>query len=150
VSPAITKPPFLGTWRLVSFAIRREDGEVILPFGADAQGSLIYAASGSFSFQIHRMDRPHVAAGDQMKSSEEETVLNYRGYVAYHGRYIWNGSEGTVTHRVIGSLFPNWEGREQKRLARIVGGRLELETPPTQWGGGEAVVALTVWEPAGE
>jgi hypothetical protein len=150
VSLAITKPPFLGSWRLVSFALRREDGEVTQPFGPDAQGSLIYADSGCFSFQIHRTDRPHIAAGDQMKSSEEETVLNYRGYVAYHGRYLWNSGEGTVTHRVVGSLFPNWEGRDQKRFVRIVGGRLEMETPPTQWGGGEIVVAATVWQREGE
>ena len=146
MSQTIINPPFLGAWRLVSFELRREDGEVIQPFGPDAQGSLIYAASGSFSFQIHRTDRPRIAAGDQMKSSEEETVLNYRGYVAYHGRYLWNGGDGTVTHRVTGSLFPNWEGTEQKRFVRIVGGRLEMETPPTQWGGGEVVVAATVWQ----
>ena len=145
-----TRVPLIGSWRLVSFALRREDGEVVLAFGQDAQGRLVYTAAGTFSFQIHRTDRPSIAAGDQMKSSEEETVLNYRGYVAYHGRYVWNADDNTVVHKVEGSLFPNWEGTDQLRYVRITGGRLEMETPPTQWGGGEIGSAATVWEREGD
>ena len=146
MSPDSVSPPFVGAWRLLRFQLHQEDGEIILPFGESVGGSLIYTPDGSFSYQTHRNDRPPVAAGDQMKSSEEETMLNYRGYVAYHGRWLWHPGEGAVTHRVEGSLFPNWEGGDQKRFVRLVAGRLELFTPPTQWGGGEVIKALTVWE----
>ena len=146
MNPENTPPPFVGAWRLVSFELRREDDEIILPFGEAPRGSLLYTPGGRFSYQGHRPDRPHVAAGDQMKSSEEETMLNYRGYVAYYGLWRWEAAEGAVVHRVEGSLFPNWEGREQRRYVRLAGGRLELATPPTQWGGGEIIQACTVWE----
>jgi len=38
--------PIIGTWKLISFEIQKENGEVVYPFGKNAQGSLIYTRSG--------------------------------------------------------------------------------------------------------
>jgi hypothetical protein len=44
--------PIIGAWRLISFEIQKADGEVIYPFGENAQGSIIYTESGRFSAQV--------------------------------------------------------------------------------------------------
>ena len=41
-----TRDQLVGTWRLVSWETRYEDGSVIHPMGDDAVGFLVYAADG--------------------------------------------------------------------------------------------------------
>lgn len=137
--------PILGAWKLISFEIQRENGEVVYPFGKNAQGSVIYTKSGRISAQVMRPDRPRFASGDQMKGTTEEIKSNYEGFVSYYGSYEFDKKKGLVIHHMEGSLFPNWEGQRQKRFFELSGNRLKLSTPPTLWGGGE-VVAVLLWE----
>ena len=102
--------PIVGNWRLVSFAIRREAGEPIFPFGRDAEGSLIYTAEGRFSAQLRRVDRPRFADPDQMKGAPAEIEAASKGCISYYGPYRFDPERRAVTHVVEGSLFPNWEG----------------------------------------
>jgi len=144
-----TSPPsqdIVGAWRLVSFEIEREDETVIRPFGADAQGMIIYTDSGRFSVQVMRSDRPSIAAGDQMRGTPEEIEAIYKGCISYYGSYELDAEGGFVVHRVEGSLFPNWEGEGQKRFFELSGDRLRLRTPPTLWGGGGRIVGVLDWE----
>jgi hypothetical protein len=136
----------VGAWRLVSFEIERDDGTVIHPFGPDAQGAIIYTDSGRMSAQLMRKGRPLFSAGDQMKGTPEEIEASYTGCVSYYGSYEVDVDAGFVVHHVEGSLFPNWEGEEQKRFFELSGNRLKLRTPPTQWGGGGRIVGVLVWE----
>jgi hypothetical protein len=136
----------IGAWRLISFEIERDDGTVIRPFGADAQGSIIYTDSGRFSAQVMRRGRPSFAAGDQMRGTPEEIEASYKGCISYYGSYKLDADGGFVVHQVEGSLFPNWEGEGQKRFFEFSGDRLKLSTPPTLWGGGGQVVGVLVWE----
>jgi len=136
----------VGAWRLVSFEIEREDETVTSPFGADAQGSIIYTSTGRFSAQVMRRDRPPFAAGDQMKGTPEEIEASYEGCVAYYGSYTVDAEGGFVVHEVEGSLFPNWEGQGLKRFFEFSGNRLRLSTPPMLWGGGGEVLAVVEWE----
>jgi len=137
--------PMIGTWKLISFETQRENGEVMHPFGKNAEGSLIYTKFGRFSVQLMRPDRPQFASGNQMRGTTEEIKANYEGFVSYYGRYEFDRKKGFVIHRVEGSLFPNWEGQRQKRFYELSGNRLKLSTPPTLWGGGE-VVGVLIWE----
>ncbi len=75
----------MGAWRLISFEIKREDGTVVRPFGADARGSIIYTDSGRFSAQLMRSDRPSFIAGDQMKGTPAEIEASYKGCISYYG-----------------------------------------------------------------
>jgi len=135
----------IGAWRLISFEIERDDGTVIRPFGADAQGSIIYTDSGRISAQVMRRGRPSFAARDQMRGTPEEIEASYKGCISYYGSYKLYADDGFIVHQVEGSLFPNWEGEDQKRFFEFSGDRLKLSTPPTLWGGGQAVGVL-VWE----
>ena len=138
--------PMVGAWELVSFKIRKANGEVICPYGKNARGSIIYTDSGRFSAQVMRPDRPKFASGDQMKGTAEEIKANYEGYVSYYGSYEFDSENDIVIHHVEGSLFPNWEGQDLKRFFELSGNRLKLNTPPTLWGGGGEVVGTLIWE----
>jgi hypothetical protein len=139
----------IGAWRLISFEIERDDGTVIRPFGADAQGSIIYTDSGRFSVQVMRRGRPSFAAGDQMRGTPDEIEASYKGCISYYGSFKLDAEGRFVAHQVEGSLFPNWEGEGQKRFFEFSGDRLKLSTPPTLWGGGGEVVGVLVWERIG-
>jgi len=131
--------PIIGVWKLISFQIEKENGEVVYPFGNDARGSLIYTRSGRMSVHLMRSDRPQFASGDQLRGTREEIKANYEGVISYYGSYEFDKEKGFVIHNIQGSLFPNWEGQGQKRFFELSSNRLKLKSPPTLWGGGKAV-----------
>jgi hypothetical protein len=135
----------IGAWRLISFQVERDDGTVDPPFGADAQGSIIYTDSGRFSAQMMRRGRPSFASGDQMSGTPGEIEASYQGCISYYGSYKLDAEAGFVVHQVEGSLFPNWEGKGLKRFFSFSGNRLKLSTPRTLWSGGP-VVGILEWE----
>jgi len=135
----------VGAWTLVSFEFRREDGSVIYPFGADAQGSFIYTETSRFSVQIMRIDRPRFEIPDQMRGTPEEIEAGYKGSISYFGTYEVDGENGVILHHVEGSIFPNMEGTEQRRFFKLTGNRLQLRTPPFTVGGDRAVGVIE-WE----
>jgi hypothetical protein len=137
----------IGAWELVSFEIRKENGEVIYPFGDDAQGFIIYTEPGRFSVQLMRTNRPRFASGDQMKGTVEEIEASYKGCISYYGSFEVDHEGNFVVHHVEGSLFPNWEGQDLKRYFDLsVSNRLKLTTPPTLWGGSGEIVGILEWE----
>jgi len=148
-NPAGNAVPIVGVWKLVSFEIRQDTGAVFYPFGEDPQGTIIYSASGRFSVQLMRRNRPQFASGDQLKGTAEEIEANYKGYIAYYGSYDFDRTGGFVVHHVEGSLFPNWEGQGLKRYFELSGNRVTLTTPPTLWGSRGEVVGRLVWERIG-
>jgi hypothetical protein len=141
--------PIIGAWKLVSFESRQDNGEVIYPFGEDAQGSIIYTATGRFSVQLMRTNRPRFVSADQMKGTVEEIEANYKGCISYYGSYEFAREGGFVVHHVEGSLFPNWEGQGLKRFCVLTGNRLTLTTQPILWGGGGEIVGVVEWERVG-
>ena len=144
-----TAAPIVGTWKLVSFAIQKDDGTVLYPFGEDAAGSIIYTESGRYSTQLMSLGRPHFASGDQMKGTPEEMAANYKSFISDYGHYDYDEAGGYVVHNIEGCLFPNWEGQGHKRFIELSGNRLKLSTPPTLWGSGGEIVAVIVWERVG-
>ena len=136
----------VGTWNLISFEAHSDSNEISYPFGAGAQGLLIYTETGRFSVQLMHPDRPRFVIGDQMKGTPEETETNYRGFISYYGHYEFDHEGGFVLHHVEGSLFPNWEGQSLKRFVDLSDNRLKLSTPPTLWGGGGTIIAIVEWE----
>ena len=136
---------FVGTWRLVTSEFTRSDGRVMYPYGKDAIGMLIYDEHGYMSAQVMRPDRPIFSSGDIVKGTPEETKVAFDGFVAYFGTYKVNTEEGTVTHLIRGSHFPNWVGREQKRFFEFSGNRLTLEMRHKS-ATGRLVTGIFVWE----
>jgi hypothetical protein len=141
----IGKLDLKGTWRLVSFEMQKSDGQVVYPLGKSAVGVLNYDVEGNMSVQLMRLDRQAFAANDQLKGTPEEVKSAFEGYVAYFGKYEVNEEKGTVTHRLKGSIFPNWVGSDQVRFFELSGDRLTLRAPPIQLGG-TALTSLLIWD----
>lgn len=138
--------PLIGAWMLVSVETQLGDGQVIRAFGEEPKGIIVYTSSGHMSAQLSNPDRLKVASNDQQKSTAEEALSNFERYIAYHGTYELNVNDGTVTHFVDGSMFPNWEGDSQLRFFEINGNRITLSTPEVQWGDLGTVKTTLVWE----
>jgi len=143
----MVKEQFIGTWKLLSLEFQRSDGQLTYPMGRDVVGIVMYDANGHMSVQIMRPDRPAFASGDQLDGTPMEIKSAFEGFVAYYGIYEVNQEEGTVTHHLEGSLFPNWVGSAQRRFFEFSGNRLTLSTPPILFGG-QQVTGVLIWERA--
>lgn len=139
------KEDFIGTWELVSSEFRLPDGKAVYPYGRDAVGMLMYNASGHICVQIMRRDRRVFASGDRLKGTTEEIKSAFEGYAAYFGTYKVNQEEGTITHQVEGTLFPNWVGVDQKRFCQFSGDMLTLRTPEV-FLGGQQMTGVLCWK----
>jgi hypothetical protein len=69
-------------------------------------------------------------------------------YFAYARPFAVDEKSKTVTHFVLVSLFPNWIGQKQKRIAQIEGDALHLSTASPIQSGGRPVNAYLVWRRA--
>jgi hypothetical protein len=139
----VSNDPLVGTWRLVSFEMRDEQGRVTHPLGRDAVGFITYAPDGHMAVQFGRADRARLAVGDWAGATPAEIAAAARDYLAYCGTYELR--DGEVVHRVELSLMPNWIGAELVRLVAFDGERVSLSTPPTLVGGRQQIATL-VWE----
>ena len=134
--------PIVGAWKLVTFEFIKDDGSIIYPFGAEAQGSVIYTETGRFSGQLLRIDRPKFAIPDQMQGTPEEIEANYKGAISYFGTYEVDSEKREINHYVEGSIFPNMEGTQQKRTFEINNRQLILRTQRFKVNGEKAVGVL--------
>ncbi|MCW2654326.1 MAG: lipocalin-like domain protein [Mycobacterium sp.] len=138
----------IGSWKLVSYEARSEDGRaVIYPLGRDAKGYILYTPDGYMSAQIMRLNRPRYQTADPSGGTDAQSSLAARGYLAYSGPYRVE-DDAVVLHEPEVSLFPNWVDETLSRRAALVDGRLELSTTtPVQFGQGQ-LTAVLVWERA--
>ncbi len=120
----------VGTWKLLSFELQRENGELEYPFGKDAIGYVNYTASGHFSVQY------------MPKEQDEE---NLKG-ISYFGSYDYNREKDYIIHHVEGSLFPNDEGLDKIRKARFRGRSLKITWSTVSWGADEDLIATISFE----
>ena len=137
---------FVGVWRLLSVEYRTDDGAIVeSPFGAEAEGTIMYDSLGNMSAQIARKNRPQFSSADRGAATVEEKKAAFESYVAYFGRYRVDEREGTVTHEVQQALFPNWAGGKQVRYYTFADRKLTLRTPPFQYLG-KRVTAVLLWD----
>ncbi|NKY89815.1 lipocalin-like domain-containing protein [Nocardia veterana] len=122
----------VGRWELTAWTAGDEAGAVVLPFGENPQGCVIYTAGGWMSGQLAAGERRELPTGNALGGPEAERAEAYSSYVAYCGEYRVEGR--TVVHLLRMSLFPNWVGTEQRRFVELSGDRLVLSTPPTPVG----------------
>jgi len=137
----------IGTWILVSLNNVREDGSRFSPVGSNPKGILIYDATGRMSVQIMGTERARFAAGNFLEGTAEENKAAVHGTISYFGTYTIDEASHTVTHHIESSLFPNWDGTDQRRTYTLAGDELELTTPPVAFPGGSSVGHL-VWKRA--
>ena len=126
-----------GSWKLQSFEVQKENGEVEYPVGKDAVGYILYTPTGHFSVQYMPQslnDNPC----DQTKPAFMP--------VSYFGTYEYNREKDYVVHHVEGSFFPNSEGLDKIRRAEIRGKKLTLTSPSMNWRNQSGVIANIKFE----
>ena len=136
---------FAGAWRLIRFEFRKDNGEIIHPFGETARGSIIYTESGRYSAQLMRVDRPRFAKPDQMQGTVAEIEAGFKGCISYFGSYELDLENNIIIHQVEGALFPNMERTKQVRSFELSGNRMTLTTPPFKLDG-EQAIGILIWK----
>jgi Lipocalin-like domain len=144
----MVKEQFMGSWKLISSSMRSETGEMSYPSGRNQIGQIMYDGKGNMSAQIMKIDRPKFASDDPSKGTREEILAAFDGSASYFGTYDVDEKDGTVTHHVKGSLFPNFIGQALVRYYQFSGNRLILH-PPSQIVEGKKFTAEIIWEKIG-
>jgi hypothetical protein len=134
----------VGSWKLKAAKTVRANGEIVFPYGKNPIGLLIYDALGNMSGHVSRRGRDAYKMDDLRKGTVQEMSAAIKSYLAYFGTYTVNKKGGYVTHRVTGSLFPNWIGSRQKRFYKLTRDTLELSAPFTL--DGQIHTALLIWK----
>ena len=132
----------VGWWTLLSWKQKYDDGREMAPFGEDVVGRLCYSETGSFIVIISRSDREPFKTGGQWTADNSEKAKSYEGILAYFGRYEFDGNK--MLHHVEASLYPNWVGHTQLRLAAIDNDLLTLSAR-LEGSAGEARTAELIW-----
>jgi len=140
----MTRGEIAGSWKIVSWEQRYDDGRLTFPMGEHLYGRIEYTNHHVF-VMISCADRPKFSTGGQWNASNEEKAQAYNSCLCYSGTYEVAGD--TVIHHIDISLFPNWVGAQQRRHAAIVDGRLLLAARLEE-GSAEARTARLVWERA--
>ncbi|MEL7938471.1 lipocalin-like domain-containing protein [Pseudomonas delhiensis] len=130
-----------GRWEILAWEQLYDDGRVLHPMGVALEGFIEYGAHGMFCV-VARKDREHFRSGGQWSASDEEKAAAYGSYLTYAGGYEVQGD--TVLHHVRHSLFPNWEGGSQRRIAQLEGDVLALSARLEE-GTPEARTARLLW-----
>jgi len=138
----------LGAWSLQSCISRSSSGTEVFPMGDAPRGLLIYSDSGHMAAVLEKSGRPKFASDDLLRGTPEEVRQAFEGSTAYAGKFEFDEKTGTVTHHANVATYPNWEETDQVRFAKLVGGKLELTTPPIRAGGQTWVMSLQ-WRRAG-
>lgn len=116
----------IGTWRLVSFEVRRKNGETYYPMGQGLVGLLLYQPDGHMSVQLMAPSRPQFKTPAYGAGDDADWAKAARGYFAYAGRFTVDEAAPAVTHHVEMALNSYWPGRAQTRNIRLDGDELEL------------------------
>ena len=140
---AQTAQDLVGTWTLVS-AINAQGGGKTDTYGPHPKGILTVDAHGRYVLVIARADLPKVASHNRTRATPEENKAIVQGSIAHFGTVSVNAADQTLTFKVETSLFPKWDGTEQKRPFTVTDDELRYTVPSTSGGG----TATVVWKRA--
>ncbi|PPR09083.1 MAG: hypothetical protein CFH41_02806 [Alphaproteobacteria bacterium MarineAlpha11_Bin1] len=114
------------TWDLQRFWFTDDSGVEVEPLGTDAVGSLILSADRQYAFTMMRSGRTSYRSGDLLGGTSDEKSEAAGGYVSFGGSWSFDGE--AIIFGINYSLFPNWVGAQQKRIASFSGDELLLQT----------------------
>ena len=114
------------TWSLQRFWFTDEDGGEVDPLGADPVGNLLLGTDSYYAFTMMRRDRTPYGSGDMLGGRADEKGEAADGYVSFGGTWAFDGE--AILFDIAYSLFPNWVGSQQKRLASFDDDELLLQT----------------------
>ena len=141
-----TSTILVGSWKLVSIATVRPNGEELTDWaGPKPTGILMYAADGYMSDHIVKDPPARWAYQEPEEADVTERAHAFDQYYGYFGRYAVDFERSVVTHFVEGSLQPNEVGITYERRFRIEGDRLILTSEVFAFKGEQRFNRL-VWQ----
>jgi Lipocalin-like domain len=135
----------LGAWRLDSAVEVFDDGERRDEFGPSPDGYLCYTPAGVVSATLGDSGRPQVPARDPQSATDDDYEKMARRFIAYAGPFSVDVANGTVTHHVDVSLFPNWQGHDQIRRVTIDGRQLSIIASDRTSADGRTFHSELIW-----
>jgi hypothetical protein len=137
---------FAGTWLLVSWTNRLNDGTV-RDF-SNVSGYLIYADTGHMCAVLMNRDRPRWTSERAPTVEEMKAGLAApTDFFAYCSTVEVHAKEGLLLHHVQLGKSPNIVGRTLKRRFTLEGSRLTLQVDPPELTS-PVVNSTLVWERA--
>jgi len=113
----------LGTWRLRSYEVWDDQGNVTHPLGLDAVGYAVFSACGTAFVQLAR----RAAVATQLDPEQREELAG--SYVAYFGRLEHHPTRAEFSVAVDASNRPQYLGTTQARPYVLQGDELVLGIP---------------------
>ena len=110
-----SRADFIGAWSLADWRIEYADGTATQPFGANAQGYIIYAQNGIMTASIGKAGRPKFGVVNARNATIEQKAAAFDAYFHYAGPWHLDGDH--VVHAVTMALNPDMAGTDQRRLA---------------------------------
>jgi hypothetical protein len=135
------KDQLVGAWTLVSNDNTLPDGSRRQLWGPNPKGILILDASGHYAQTQMRADRQKLKSANRLEATPEESRAAMRETLAQFGTWFVDEASKTITLRIEGSVFPNSENGESKRLiTTLTADELKVANPgPSAGGRSEAV-----------
>ena len=141
----VENTPLTGTWALVAWYNKTQDGKRIYPLGERATGYLSYSPDGFVFVHLSAADRSLYSVNDPFGGTAEEDAAAIKSQITYAGPYEFHGDH--VIHRVTQSSCPNWVGTKQRRMVEFRGEGLRLSAQGALFQG-EEVTAIVDWQRA--
>jgi hypothetical protein len=136
------KKQLVGTWALQTQVVEQGDGKKVERFGSKPKGIAIFVSNGQMAQVLLRPDLPKFASNNAMTGTPEENKAIVQGSTAYFG--TWSVTkDGTISRRITGSTFPNWDGQDQTQIVTIKGDEMKSCIPGAAQIGG---TACTTWK----
>jgi len=111
------KEAIVGSWRLFISDAVKPDGTQVPNYGPNPRGIVIFGPEGRYSLQVMRdIGRSNFAANDRLKGNPQEIKAAFEGMISHFGSYTVNDQDKSLTFRIEGSSFPNWNDTTQKRM----------------------------------
>ena len=135
------KSPLQGTWVLVAADKILPGGERTQDYGKSPKGRLIVDSQGRYSLQIFKSERLRFASGDKARGNADEYESAVLGSSTHYGTVAIDAERHTLSFRIEGASFPNWEGANQQRVYTLSDGVLTYRVPPRADG----AIPISVW-----
>ncbi len=136
-------PGIVGTWELAGTDVIHKDGtETPDPdYGNAPKGLMMIDASGHYSTQIFKQNRPRFASGDKTTATPSEYKDAIVGESTHFGILVVDLALRTLTFEIENSSFPNWEGQKQVRSFKLENNQIRYSVPPRPNGD----IPVTTW-----
>ena len=123
-------PGINGCWKLQTMQGIDAQGNMMLPWGENIDGLLIYDPSGWMSLQIVKL---------YPQPDDTET------FHSYFGRFEVDYNQKIITHTIQSGSKKEWINSIQTRCFNIKENNLELKSPPIELANNLLFEIITTW-----